>query len=60
MRPFSRTILFFFILSTLFACKVKSGCPSTGSNVGAEKIASGDPRAVKQLNKAGKYKLNKF
>ena len=60
MLPFTRIILFLFFLSTLFACKVKYGYPRTGSNVGAEKIASGDPRAVKQLKKAGKYKQNKF
>lgn len=44
----------FCIAST--SCAVGNGCPSTGSNVGAEKIASGDPKAMKQLKKAGKFR----
>lgn len=34
----------------------KSGCPTNGKNVGAEKLASGDPKAVKAAKKAGKFK----
>ena len=41
-------------LSNLF--KRKSGCPSNGKNVGAEKILSGDPDAMKSVKKAKKFR----
>ena len=40
---------------SLFRKKEKYGCPTDGRNVGAEKIASGDPAAIKASKKA-KYK----
>jgi len=39
----------------IFQKKDKYGCPSNGRNVGAEKIAAGDEKAIKQSEKA-KYK----
>ncbi len=36
--------------------KPKYGCPSNGKNVGAEKILSGDPAAMKSVKKAKKFK----
>jgi len=36
--------------------KRKTGCPSNGKNVGAEKILSGDPEAAKSVKKAKKFK----
>ena len=36
--------------------KPKYGCPSDGKNVGAEKILSGDPEAMKSVKKAKKFK----
>ena len=36
--------------------KRKTGCPSNGKNVGAEKILSGDPDAAKSVKKAKKFK----
>lgn len=49
-----------FGISLLCSCSIfksnKSGCPSNGKNVGAEKLASGDPKAVKAASKAGKFK----
>jgi len=36
--------------------KPKYGCPSDGKNVGAEKIISGDPDAMKSVKKAKKFK----
>lgn len=36
--------------------KPKYGCPSNGKNVGAEKILSGDPKAMKDVKKAKKFK----
>jgi hypothetical protein len=41
-------------LSNMF--KRKTGCPSNGKNVGAEKILSGDPDAAKSVKKAKKFK----
>jgi len=34
----------------------KYGCPSNGKNVGAEKIISGDPDAMKSVKKAKKFR----
>ena len=33
----------------------KTGCPTNGKNVGAEKILSGDKKATKAANKAKKF-----
>lgn len=46
-----------FLMSSCFIFKKKEqyGCPTDGRNVGAEKIASGDEKAIKAANKA-KYK----
>ena len=47
----------------LSSCKVwnnlfppKYGCTTNGKNVGAEKLASGDPKAEKQARKAKKFR----
>ena len=34
----------------------KYGCPTNGKNVGAEKLANGDPKAEKAARKAKKFK----
>lgn len=52
-----KIILAVTVISVLSSCfifrkKEKYGCPTNGRNVGAEKIASGDPKAVKASNKA--------
>ena len=36
----------------IFQKKEKYGCPSNGRNIGAEKIAAGDAKAIKANNKA--------
>ena len=41
-------------LSGLF--RRKSGCPSNGRNVGAEQILSGDPKAIKAMKRAKKFR----
>ena len=59
-------ILAFFVLSMLNSCfisrifqkKEKYGCPTNGRNVGAERIAAGDEKAIKASNKA-KYRGGK-
>ncbi|MEJ7678964.1 MAG: hypothetical protein WKG06_14135 [Segetibacter sp.] len=45
-----------FICSTLSACGVRKGCPTNGRNIGAERILSGDPKALKAIKKAGKFR----
>jgi hypothetical protein len=60
LRYFTVIISLVFLLSS---CKLwnnifkpKYGCPSDGKNVGAEKILSGDPDAMKSVKKAKKFK----
>ena len=55
-----KILVAFVCLSFLSGCfifkkKDKYGCPTDGRNVGAEKIAAGDPAALKSSRKA-KYK----
>jgi hypothetical protein len=52
------TICFLMSSCFIFKKKDKYGCPSDGRNVGAEKIASGDEKAIKASNKA-KYRGGK-
>jgi hypothetical protein len=42
------------LFSNLF--KKKTGCPTNGKNVGAEQILSGDPKAMKSVKKAKKFR----
>ena len=42
------------MLSNMF--KRKTGCPSNGKNIGAEKVLSGDPKAMKDMKKAKKFR----
>ncbi len=52
---FALTMLNSCFISRIFHKKEKYGCPTNGRNIGAEKIASGDEKAIKASNKA-KYK----
>ena len=45
-------------ISRIFSKKDKTGCPTNGRNVGAEKILSGDKKAINAEKKA-KYKGGK-
>lgn len=61
LYPFRKAIL--LVICAVFAlsgCAVKKGCPATQAQVGAERVLSGDPKAIKDLKKGKKYKLNKF
>jgi len=49
------TMLSSCFLGRIFQKKEKYGCPTDGRNIGAEKIASGDEKAIRASNKA-KYK----
>jgi len=51
------------LMMMLSSCKAwnsvfgpKYGCPTNGKNVGAEKLASGDPEAVRAARKAKKFR----
>jgi hypothetical protein len=57
-----KVLLAVLVVSFLSSCfifkkKEKYGCPTNGRNVGAEKIASGDEKAIRASNKA-KFKGN--
>ncbi len=63
MKRTVNSILLVVLISSLSSCQVwnkifkpKYGCPSNGKNVGAEKIISGDPEAMKAIKKAKKFK----
>ncbi|MCO5285247.1 MAG: hypothetical protein M9898_02405 [Chitinophagaceae bacterium] len=56
-----KTLIFLFIAYFISGCAIlkgreKLGCPTNGKNIGAEKIASGDPAAIKAAKKAKKFK----
>ena len=59
-----KTILFFCMILCLCSCGIfgggkssKTGCPSNGRAIGAEKLAAGDPNAMKAAKKAPKFKF---
>lgn len=63
MRKLLTYLLLIVFLSSLSSCRLwnnlfkpKYGCPSNGKNIGAEKIISGDPAAMKEMKKAKKFK----
>lgn len=37
----------------------KNGCPTNGKNIGAEKLVTGNPKAIAAAKKAGKFKMDK-
>ncbi len=45
---------------SISGCKAKYGCPSSGRNMGAEKLISGDKKSLKEAKKAGKFKQGKI
>ncbi|MFZ4057976.1 MAG: hypothetical protein ACOYKE_07540 [Ferruginibacter sp.] len=49
------TVILLLSSCSLFRKKEKLGCGTDGRNVGAEKLASGDPAALKAASKA-KYR----
>lgn len=49
-------VCFLILFSSCNLFKPKYGCPTNGKNVGAEKLASGDPDAEKAARKAKKFR----
>ena len=56
MMLLSSCKMFGKVFGGIFPKKDKYGCPSNGKNVGAEKILSGDPKAMKDAKKAKKFR----
>jgi hypothetical protein len=56
MMLFSSCKMMSNVFGGVFHKKEKYGCPSNGKNVGAEKILSGDPKAMKDVKKAKKFR----
>ncbi len=49
-------MIFMFMLASCSMFKPKYGCPTNGKNIGAEKLAAGDPEAEKAARKAKKFR----
>lgn len=61
----NRIIILCIVLMLMNACSIfhrtpKNGCPTNGKNVDAGRLAAGDPKAIKDAQKAPKFKLNKY
>ena len=59
MKNIMTIIVLMSFMLTLASCnlfKPKYGCPTNGKNIGAEKLAAGDPDAEKAARKAKKFK----
>lgn len=54
--PLGKAILFLIFTVLFSACAVKRGCPATASAIGAERILSGDPKALKAIKHGKKFK----
>ncbi|MBS4043542.1 MAG: lipoprotein [Chitinophagaceae bacterium] len=56
-----KILLAIVLVAFLTSCSIfksnKTGCPTNGRAVGAEKLAAGDPKSVKAANKAPKFKF---
>jgi hypothetical protein len=55
MKPLL-TVLIVATFLSLTSCRAGKGCPSNGRNVGAEKLLSGDAKAIKAAKKARKFR----
>ncbi len=63
MKSLRFFLVTFSVMIVLSSCSVwnrmfppKYGCPTNGKNVGAEKLANGDPKAEKAARKAKKFR----
>jgi len=61
MAKAKNIFLFLLCLVWLSGCSIfkggqKTGCPTNGKNIGAERILSGDKSAIKAAKKAKKFK----
>lgn len=63
MKAVRTLVICLSLMMILSSCKLwnnlfptKYGCKTDGKNIGAEKLASGDPEAAKAARKAKKFK----
>ena len=56
MKNFLIIIAVICLVRITASCSPKYGCPTNGKNIGAEKLASGDPEAEKAARKAKKFR----
>ena len=63
MRKLFFAFTLFLVVTTFSSCRIwnkvfkdKYGCPTNGKNIGAEKIISGDPDAMKAIKQAKKFR----
>ena len=49
-------VCFLTLIASCNMFKPKYGCPTNGKNIGAERLASGDPAAEKAARKAKKFR----
>lgn len=56
LNPFRKAILFLSVALVCTSCAVKKGCPTNGANIGAERILSGDPKALKAIKHGKKFR----
>ena len=56
MKKILLVLVSVYFLSGCSVFKRKTGCPTDGKNVGAEKILSGDKKSEKAVRKAKKFK----
>jgi hypothetical protein len=49
-------VCFMMMAASCNLFKPKYGCPTNGKNIGAERLASGDPEAEKAARKAKKFR----
>lgn len=60
MKKLLLSIAVCFVVFTFIGCKAQYGCPSSGRNVGAERLLSGDKKSMKDVKKAGKFRGGKI
>ncbi|MFL9482253.1 hypothetical protein ACI6Q2_05695 [Chitinophagaceae bacterium LWZ2-11] len=60
MKKIVPILILAVIILNACASNKKTGCPSNGRNVGAEKLVTDDPKAQKEAKKAGKFKFDKM
>ena len=53
-----KIVLALIVSFLLVGCSKKTGCPTSGAAIGAEKVLSGDPKLAKEIRKS-KYKGRK-
>jgi hypothetical protein len=51
-----KTLIPLLVVIIFASCSERSGCPTNGKNIGAERILSNDKSAIKAMKKAPKFK----